>query len=350
MSRKTFKKKITDDKIIEKINPINKKLVDKFLKNFNIKSSKTSVDNYKSDYNIFFCWNVLYNDNKSFIELKKSELIDFFNFTVIELQWGGSRYRRVHSALSSLSKFIENVLDEEYPNFRNLLPKIDKIPNEPKREKTVLTDMQVDNLLNHLITTNIQHACFLALAISSGARISELFRFTTDLIDGNNTGFDGVFLKTTKQIKTKGHGRDGVMMYKYIIKDIFMPIYKQWLPVRKEILEKNNILEDHKCIFIRRDGLPATVSIATRWMKKWEKYLTEEEPSNINHNVINLYPHSLRHYMVSHLTRLGLSSDLIVSIMGWKTSDMYHVYNDVLDDEREWEDLSKLKKYLDKKE
>ena len=42
--------------------------------------------------------------------------------------------------------------------------------------------------------------CCLALAISCGARISELARFTTDLIDEDNVVFDGLFLETTKEI------------------------------------------------------------------------------------------------------------------------------------------------------
>ena len=36
--------------------------------------------------------------------------------------------------------------------------------------------------------------------------------------------------------------------------------------------------------------------------------------------------------------------------MGWQSSDMYKIYNDVSDDEREWKDLDKLKEYLEQKE
>lgn len=349
MARETFRKIITTDENLLAINPKNKELINKFLRSFDTKSAKTSVVNYQSDYNIFFCWNVVYNDNKFFVDIKKSDLIDFFSFAVSDLQWGSARYRRMHSALSSLSKYIENILDDEYPDFKSLMPKVDKIPNTIVREKTVLSETQINNLLEHLKQTNKQWACLFALAISSGARISELFRFTTDLINEENTGFDGIFLKTKKPIRTKGRGRSGTRMYKYIIKDIFLPTYQEWMIERKKILKQNN-LSDHRYLFITREGTPATAATARRWIAHWEKYLSNEEPSNKNKEKVSLYPHSLRHYLVSHLTRLGLSSDLIVSIMGWQSSDMYKIYNDVSDDEREWKDLDKLKEYLEQKE
>ncbi len=349
MPRETFRKKITSDETIELINPTNKKLINKFLKTFDTKSSSVSVKNYKSDYNIFFCWNVLHNENKAFADIKKSELSEFFNYAVVELQWGSSRYRRMHSALSSLSNYIVNILDDEdeYKDFKNIITKIDKIPHVATREKTILSEEQVDNLMDYLLNEkkNIQWACFLALMIGSGARISELFRFTTDIIDEDSVGFNGIFLKTKKPIKTKGRGREGEKTHKYIIKDIFMPIYKQWLEIREQILIEKG-MDDHGFIFITKDGEPASTITSRRWIENWQKYLSEEEPTNKNKEIVHLYPHAFRHYIVTHLTRLGLSSDLIIAIMGWKSSEMYKVYNDLRDDEREWKDLDKLENYL----
>ena len=94
----------------------------------------------------------------------------------------------------------------------------------------------------------IQEQCLLALAISCGARISELARFTTDLIDENNIVFDGLFLETTKEIVTKGRGVNGKLLHKYILKDMFLPYYKKWLELRKKIMEENN--QEHDYIII----------------------------------------------------------------------------------------------------
>ena len=345
LARKTYKKVITSEELISQINPKNVKLVERFLKNFNTKRSDESVKVYRSNFNIFFCWNVKYNDNIEFVNLKKSQLLDFFDFAVSELKWSPNRYAQMWSSLSSLSNFIENILDDEYPDFRNIVKKIEKLPKNTVREKTILTEDQVNNLMNWLEEKGLyQEACLFALAISSGARISELFRFDIDLLDENNTAFDDLFLETKKEIKTKGAGKIGAMKYKYIIKDIFMPRYNKWLDIRNKILEEKKI--SHNSLFIKRDGTPACSDTARSWMRKWEKYLKEEEPTNIEHKDVHLYPHCLRHYIVTYLSRIGLESDFIIEIMGWKSADMYAIYNDMTAKEKNWKSLGKLKDTL----
>lgn len=349
MGRSTYRKKITSEELIKQINPKNIKLINRFLKNFNTKRSDKSVNVYQSNFNIFFCWNVENNDNKFFIDIRKSEFADFFDYAVIELKWSPNRYANMWSSLNSLSNFIENILDDDYPDFRNQVKKIEKLPKNVVRKKTILTDAQVDNLMNWLSNdkNKPQEALLLALAISSGARISELFRFTTDLIDEKNTAFDDLFLETTEMIKTKGRGKQGEAKYKYIIKDIFMPKYKIWLPIREQIMNENN--QEHNYIFIKKDGSPATVATARSWIKKWEKYLSEEDPSNINKEPVSFYPHCLRHRIVTHLSRLGLEADFIISIMGWKSREMYAIYNDLTAKEKEWKNLDVLKNSLNTK-
>lgn len=345
MARKTFRKVITSPEVIEQIDKKNQKLVDRFIKNFNTKRSDKSVVVYKSNFNIFFCWNVLENDNKFFVDIRKSDFMDFFDYAVTELKWSPNRYAQMWSSLNSLSNFIENILDDDYPDFRNQVKKIEKLPKNLVREKTVLSEDQVNNLMEYLLQSEYyQEACFLALAISSGARISELFRFTTDLIDEKNTAFDNLFLETKKEIKTKGFGKQGAMKYKYIIKDIFLPRYRDWLPVREKIMKENN--KEHEYIFIKANGDPADRNTSDTWIRRWEKYLTNQEPSNVEQKEIHMYPHCLRHYIVTNLTRLGLESDFIISIMGWKSMEMFNVYNDLTVKDKQWKSLSKLKNHL----
>ena len=50
-----------------------------------------------------------------------------------------------------------------------------------------------------------------------------------------------IFLETTKQIKTKGRTKQGKLLTKYLIKDIFLPYYHEWLPIREKIMKENNI-------------------------------------------------------------------------------------------------------------
>jgi site-specific recombinase XerD len=340
MSRKTFKKVITSPELLEQVNIENKKLMERFLKEKNTRCSDKTIEGYFSDLNIFFVWNLINNDDRFFVDIKKIEFADFFSFAVEELQWSSARFGRVRSALSQLSEFIEKFYDEKYPKFRNVILKvIEGMPKNPVREKTILSEKQVNDLLDYLKNTinKPQEACLLALAISSGARISEWLRFTTNLIDENNTAFNDMFLETSKPIKTKGFTKSGKIIFKYLIKDIFLPYYKDWLIERDKIMQENN--KQHDFIFIKKNGEPAEVDTVRSWIMKWEKFLG-----------VDFYPHCLRHYIVTYLTRLGLGSDFIIEIMGWSSAEMYKIYNDLSAKEREWKDLDKLKAHLEKNE
>ena len=337
--RETFKKQITSPELTAQFNPENVKLVNRFLKYKNTSKSDGTVTGYTSDLNIFFTWNLLENDNKLFTDMKKIEFADFFSYGVEELHWSANRFSRIRSALSSLSEFIERFYDETYINYRNIVLKaVDLMPKSPVREKTILSEEQVDNLLNHLKNTlnRPNEACLLALAISSGARVAELLRFKTSIIDENNIAWD-LFLETLKPIKTKGFTKQGKMLTKYIVKDLFLPYYKDWLIEREKIMTKYN--REHDSIFITRDGKPATLHTIRGWIEKWEEFLN-----------VPTYFHNFRHYTVTYLTKIGLESDFIIEIMGWSSSEMYRIYNDLTAKDREWKGLDKLKIHLNDKE
>lgn len=331
MARKTFRKVIVTEELLQQVNPENKKLVERFLKEKATRTSEVTIKNYKSDSNIFFVWNLQNNNNKLFTDIKKLELSDFFSFTTEELNWGSARNNRVRSFLSSLSIFIEKFLDEEYPNFRNIVLKtIESVPKEARREKTILTDEQIENLLKYLSETDSQKACWLALAAYSGSRFSELLRFTTDIIDKNHTAFGDLFIETLKKIKTKGRGREGKLLYKYILKDKFLPYYEKWIEERKDILEKTG--KSHTFLFVKDDGNPATDGTVRSWISTMEKYLG-----------VNLYPHALRHFLVTEFSRKNIPPMLIKDLVGWSSINMVEIYNDLESKDREWQELNNLK-------
>ena len=148
MARKTFRKVITTPEKIEMIESSNKKLVERFLRYMSQTKSEGTIKVYKSNFDIFFCWNLDYNDNKPFEKIKKIEMQDFFAFCTEELQYSPNRFAQMHSSLSSLSTYIENQLDEieRYENFRNIVTKIEKPVKEPVREKTIISPEQIDKL------------------------------------------------------------------------------------------------------------------------------------------------------------------------------------------------------------
>lgn len=338
--RETYRKIITSPELIEQINPKNIKLMERFLKNFATKRSPKSVVVYKSNLQIFFCWNVENNDNKLFTDIRKIEMLDFFDFALSELKWSPNRFAQMHSTLSSFSEWIENYFDEEYPMFRNLLPKIEKPTKEAVREKTVLQKEDVDKIFSVLEKENkIQEQCLLALAISCGARVSELASFTTDLIDEKNVVFDGLFLETTSKIRTKGRGVNGKMLTKYILKDMFLPYYKKWLEVRNEIMKEYN--QEHDYIFIVKDGSPASADRLRDWIGNWSDIVGQP-----------CYPHNFRHYNITFLKSLDIEDDLIVYLTGWAEGTghtMISIYNDLTAKDREWKNLDKLKDALEQK-
>jgi site-specific recombinase XerD len=341
-SRKTFRKVITSESLIEQINPENKKLMEKFLKNFATKRSPNSVTVYKSTLQIFLTWNLLENDNKRFVDIRKIEISDFFDYAVTELHWNSNRFATAHSCLSSFSTWIENYYDdvEGYEHFRNLLPKIEKPVKENIREKTVLKQEDIDNLIKHLETDGkLQDLCLLSLAISCGARVSELARFTTDLIDENNTVFDGLFLETTKKIATKGRGVNGKMLTKYILKDQFLPYYKKWLPIREQVMKENN--QEHNFIFITKDGKPANSDRLRDWISTWGDIIGR--PS---------YPHLYRHRNISMLRENLVDDDLIVYLTGWAEGsghNMIAIYDDAEIKDKKFECLDNLRNLFNNK-
>lgn len=324
MARKTFRLKLVTPELVAQINPINERLVRMFLKEKGTRSSEKTITNYKSDADIFFVWNLLHNQNKAFTEIKKIELSDFFSFAVTDMQWKSARSNRMRSFLSSLSVFIEKFMDDEYPQFRNIILKtIESSPKEAAREKTILTDDQVDKLLKFLSDTDSQKACWLALGAFSGCRFSELLLFTTDLIVEAHTAFNDLFLETTRQIRTKGRGRTGKMLYKYILKDKFLPYYKTWLEEREKIMAEKG--QTHNSLFIREDGTPATEATVRSWIKSMEKFLG-----------VNLYPHALRHFLCTELTRKKIPQAFIQFLFGWSSAEMYNIYNDLTAKDMEW--------------
>lgn len=338
MARKTFRKVITDPEKWKNVNPKNKKLMVDFLNEKNTRSSDLTIKGYESDLRIFFTWNLDNNNNKFFVDLKKLEVSLFFSYCVEELKWGSARFGRMRSALSSMSIFIEKFLDDKYPDFRNVILKsIDVMPKTVRREKTILSEGQINGLLLYLIKKKMyQQACWLALAVASGSRFAELLRFMVSDIDETNLVFDDIFIETSP-IKTKGRTKEGKLQRKYVIKDIFLKYFHAWLPERNKIILKNNV-EDHGYIFIKSDGSPMTQGAVRGWVRLFEKYLGGD-----------FYPHCLRHYLVTYLSRTGVQPDLIIELMGWTSSEMYKIYNDLSAKDREWEGLKDLKLKLAEK-
>lgn len=332
--RETYRKIITSKENTEKINKDNIKLMERFLKNLSTKRSPKTIDNYKSNLIIFFTWNLLENNNIYFIDLKKYMFMDFFDYCVTELKWSANRYSQMHSCLSSFSNWIENIYDDRYPNFRNLVKKIEKLPKENVRKKSVFKKEELDILMNWLGENGYeQEQCLLSLIMASGSRVSELVRFKTIMINENHTAFDGLFLETTEDIKVKGRGVNGKYIPRYIIKDMFIPYYNKWIDKRKFIMKENK--KEHDFIFIKKDGTPAEIGTIRSWMNKWDTVLNS-----------HWYPHAGRHFWCSYLMQIGLEKQLVQELQSWSTDSLVDIYNDNTAKDIKWKSLDKLRNAL----
>ena len=85
MPRKTYRNIITSNELISQINPKNISIINKFLKDKAIRTSGKTITVYESNLNIFFVWNLQYNNNKFFIDIKKLEFSEFFSFAQLPI-------------------------------------------------------------------------------------------------------------------------------------------------------------------------------------------------------------------------------------------------------------------------
>ena len=225
-----------------------------------------------------------------------------------------NRYSRLKSVISSLSNYCENILAEdidyeEFKGFRNIVNKVKKPVKEAVREKTILTEEQIEQLLNKLIEQQkFQMACALSLAVYGGSRKAELLEFKISYFDVKNIKFGSLY-KTPEKIRTKGK-----MLEKYTIVNKFKPYFDLWMNHRKE----NNI--ESEWLFIKKeDG---------EWRKAKESQLNYYAEVFSDMLGIDFYWHSCRHNFCTYLLEQGLPEAVVTQVIGWSNSTMIEIYDD----------------------
>ena len=325
MGRKTKRNSITGKESLAAINPENDRLISDFLEYLrSTQKSETTIAVYLNDLQIAMVWCLKRNDNKPFAQWTKRDIISFQNWLVNENENSPARVRRIKATLSSMSNYIEAVCDDEYPEFRNLIHKVASPVAQPVREKTVLTDEQLDGLLEKL-SGDGEHekACMLALAMCSGRRKSELVRFKTRYFDEENIIYGSLY-KTPETVKTKGHGK-GKFLYCYTLAKKFKPYLDAWLKQRRE-----NDIESDWLFPLKSDP---TQHLNAQTLNSWAQTFTRLLG-------VDFYWHSLRHFFTTSLVRSGLPDGVIQDIIGWSSADMLRLYTDIPVDEQ-------LGKYFD---
>lgn len=269
---------------------------------------------------IFWCWNVSYNNNKQFIDITKREFVKFQNHCLKEWGWSSNRIRRVKSVISSLSNFIENILDEEveFKGYRSVIKKIESPVKEEVREKSVFEPEELQFLLDALVKNKkYNQACMLALAMYSGRRKAELPRFKISYFNDENV-FLGSLYKTPEKVKTKGRGSRGKLLNLYVLKKEFDPYLKLWLDERIE----QGI--ESEWLFPMTDDYSSPIKPDTldSWANTFTRILGKE-----------FYWHSMRHFFTTQCLKKNLPSSVVQEIVGWESADMVNLYNDTTTEE-----------------
>jgi len=281
-----------------------------------IDRSPKTIHAYRSDLLIFWVYCMEHLNNKNFVELSKRDIAKFQNYCLNVWSWSPNRMRRVKSVLSSMSSYIENMLDDEIKDFKPIVRKIENPVKETVREKTVLSEEQLQFLLDELVNRKrYQAACAIALAAYSGARKAELTRFKVSYFNDENIIYDAMW-KTPEKIRTKGRGgRIGKPLTKYVLLD-FRKYLDLWLEERKRLgIESEWLL-------VSRDGdgwCQMRVAAIDSYATECTKILG-----------IPFYPHCLRHMLCSTmLGKYNLPSSIIQEYFGWTSQEMISVYSDI---------------------
>ena len=294
------------------INPKNLRLKDDFLLYLkSIQRSPGTIAGYDNDLLIVFTYILDHLDNKDFQKVTKRDLIGFQNWLLSNSN-SSARIRRVKSALSSLSNYCENILaddDPEFAGYRSLVRKIENPPLVAAREKTIWDDEELESLLDTLMEREkYEQACWVALAMYGGRRKSEVCRFKVSDFTPEHLICEGALYKSSP-ILTKGKK----YLECYTLAKKFQPYLDAWMKDRrKRKIDSEWLFPDTRDKY--RSLRPSTVdSWSDTFSKISGKYF---------------YPHSLRHYFVSALSKAGIPDNVVVQILGWSSSEMFNIYND----------------------
>lgn len=318
MARTTKMNSITSPELWAQVCPENKQLLSDFLDYMrSIQRSETTIHGYNNDIQIAFVWCLQHNNNAYFVHWTKRNIVAYQNWLLKNNENSPARIRRLKAALSSLSNYICNVLDDEYPNFKNIINKVENPVNRPVREKTVWEDEELENLLDILVKKKkFEQACYLALGMYSGRRKAELCIFKVSDFDEDKLVCDGALYKSAP-LKTKGRGL-GKYINCYTLAKKFKPYFDMWMEERQKLGIESEWLFPNKS----KPNEPMQISTANSFANTYSRLSGKEA-----------YLHSLRHYFTTSLSKAGIPDGVIQSIVNWESGDMVRLYKDIDADE-----------------
>lgn len=313
MSRKTKMNSITSPELLSQVNPENIQLLTDFMDYLrSVQRSETTIAGYENDIQIAWVWCLQNNHNEFFVKWTKRNVVAYQNWLLNSNENSPARIRRLKAALSSLSNYICNVLDDEFPEFRNIINKVESPVNQPVRDKTVLTEEDVETLLSKLTSSGkIEAACGVALMAYGGRRKAEICRFRVSDFDDSKLVCGGSLWKSDP-IKTKGRG-NGKYLNCYTLVHKFKPYLNRWMAYRAE----HNIESEWLFPDMSDNTKQMPISTINSWMTTASRIMD-----------MPIYAHAFRHRYTTMLSEEGIPDNVIKEIQGWSSLELVSVYID----------------------
>lgn len=322
-TRKTVYNNIATDEKMAQVNPENVQLGNDFIEYLtSIDRAKSTIESYKADLRVIWILILDLANNRFFVELSKRDIVKIQNHCLNVFGWSPARMRRVKSTMSSLSNYVESMLDDEFEDYRPIVRKIENPPACAVREKTVLEDKQLEDLLEYLVEKKkYDKACMLAMAMHNGRRKSELPRMKVSYFTEENIIYGSLY-RTPETVTTKGRGSRGKQLTIYTLKNGFQKYLDLWLKYREEhnITSEWLIPRKEKGVYLD-EQVPITTMDS--WADTFSRLLG-----------VPFYWHSVRHYFTTACSRNNLPDEIIKSLVGWESNDMVALYKDIEADEQ----------------
>lgn len=304
----------------DKVNEKNKKLIVEFVDYLqSANKSPMTIKQYESQLRTFFVFVLERCENKFFVDLKKRDLIKYFGYLTNELEVSPNRICSMRAVLSSISNFIERIMDEEYPQFRNIVKVLEPVDKSFVRERPALTMDQIKECLEKLeADKKYQVACCLAVLAASGMRKSEIIQMKMEYFEENRLIYNGLAYETDK-IRTKGRGKAGKVVTRIVFRNLVDVDHyiDLWRKKRTELG-----IKDEYMFVVYRNGSyePATQTTINSFARTISKYLGED-----------FFIHNVRHTTSTALELAGYPIDVVQTIFRWADPKMVKYYSNISD-------------------
>lgn len=309
LATRKYVKYVTKDKL-DKVNPKNVNLINKYFSFKNMNLSEDSKKSYMSDFNQFIVYIMEFHDNQDIMDIldvsKDEDAVDnmvdlleqYMMFCTSKLGNNERRVQRRMSSISSLFLYLRKKRKiKENPIEYLERPKAG-VGEKTQIKQTYLTENQVNEIRDKLQELgNLQMEVYFEIALTTMVRVKALNSIRMDQIS-----FDEGIIKDVRE-------KEGYDVTLYPSKR-GLELLTKWVEYRKE----HDIVCEY--LFItKRDGRWEQITkgtMQTNWVKKIGTLIDLPE----------LHNHDFRHSYATILYNNGMPLEEVSSLLNHKSTDV----------------------------